>query len=60
MAKRTKLIEPIPASMEEIVSAIFANHPKPKDLEKQEKFSDGVTCSSDQPDFPPESEESQK
>ena len=39
MPKKEELIEPIPATMDEIVEAIFANHPKPRDPE--EKFKKG-------------------
>ena len=60
MPKKTKLIEPIPATMQEIVRAVFANHPEPRDPEKEKNFSDGVTHSSDYEEVPPESEESQK
>ena len=34
MPKKPKLIEPIPATMQEIVRAIFADDPKPRDPEK--------------------------
>ena len=60
MPKKEKLIEPIPATMQEIVGAIFATDAEPRGPEKEKNFSDGVTHSSDQSDFPPESEESQK
>ena len=31
MPKKEKLIEPIPATMKEVVRAFFANDPKPRD-----------------------------
>ena len=39
MPRKPKLIEPIPATMQEIVRAIFADDPKPRDpaKEKQKK-----------------------
>ncbi len=37
MPKKPKLIEPIPATMEEIVQSFFANHPKPRDPSKERK-----------------------
>ena len=37
MPKKSKLIEPIPASMEEVVRAIFTNYPKPKKNPKKAK-----------------------
>lgn len=50
---------PVPAAMQEIVGAVFANHPELRGPEK-EKFSDGATYSSDHSETLPESEESQK
>ncbi len=35
MPKKEKLIEPIPATMEEVVQSFFANHPKPRDPSKE-------------------------
>lgn len=45
MPKKEKLIEPIPATMKEVVGTIFANHPKPRDPEKEreEQKSEGIT-----------------
>ena len=60
MPKKEELIEPIPATMEEIVEAIFANHPEPRDPEKEKNFSDRVTHFPNHSDFPPKSEKSQK
>ena len=37
MPKKPKLIEPIPASMEEIAQSFFINRPKPRDPSKEEK-----------------------
>ena len=37
MPKKEKLIEPIPATMEEVVRSFFANHPKPRDPEKEKE-----------------------
>ena len=37
MGKRQKLIEPIPASMEEIVQSFFAKWPKPRDPSQEKK-----------------------
>ena len=37
MPKKPKLIEPIPATMKEVVKSFFANHPKPRDPEKEKK-----------------------
>ena len=34
MPKKEKLIEPIPATMEEVVKSFSANHPKPRDPKK--------------------------
>ena len=34
MPKKEKLIEPIHATMEEVVKSFFANHPKPRNPEK--------------------------
>ena len=38
MPKKEKLIEPIPATMEEVVKSFFANHPKPRDPEKEKQI----------------------
>lgn len=38
MPKREKLIEPIPATMQEVVRAIFANDPEPRDPGKEKTF----------------------
>ena len=35
MPKKEKLIEPIPATMKEVVRAFFANDRKPRDPEKE-------------------------
>ena len=51
MPKKEKLIEPIPATMDEIVEAIFANHPKPRDPGK-EKIKEGDNLSPQSFDFP--------
>lgn len=45
MLKKEELIESIPATMDEIVEAIFANHPKPRDPDK-EKIKKGDKLSS--------------
>ena len=37
MPKKSKLIEPIHATMKEVVKSFFANHPKPRDPEKEKK-----------------------
>ena len=37
MPKKEKLIEPIPATMQEIVKVIFADDPKPRDPAKEKK-----------------------
>lgn len=37
MPKKEKLIEPIPATMKEVVKSIFAKHPKPRDPEKEKQ-----------------------
>ncbi len=34
MSKKSKLIEPIPATMQEVVKSFFANHPKPRNPKK--------------------------
>ena len=43
MPKKPRLIEPIPATMEEIVQSFFVNHPKPRGLSKERKSKKGVT-----------------
>ena len=43
MPKKPRLIEPIPATMEEIVQSFFANHPKPRDPSKEKPSKRGVT-----------------
>lgn len=55
MPKKEKFIEPIPATMDEIVEAIFANHPKPRDPSK-EKIKEGATCLRTLSTFPPKPE----
>ena len=37
MPKKPKLIEPIPATMQEIVRSFFANDPKPRDPGKEKE-----------------------
>ena len=37
MPKKEKLIEPIPATMKEVVKVVFAKHPKPRDPEKEKE-----------------------
>ncbi len=37
MPKKQKLIEPIPATMKEVVRSFFANDPKPRDSEKEKQ-----------------------
>ena len=37
MPKKDKLIEPIPATMQEVVRSFFANDPKPRDPEKEKE-----------------------
>ena len=37
MPKKEKLIEPIPATMREVVRSFFANDPKPRDPEKEKE-----------------------
>ena len=37
MPKKEKLIEPISATMKEVVRSFFANDPKPRDPEKEKK-----------------------
>ena len=37
MPKKEKLIEPIPATMKEVVRSFFANDPKPRDPKKEKK-----------------------
>lgn len=41
MPEKDELIEPIPATMNEIVGAIFANHPKPRDPSKEKIKKEG-------------------
>jgi len=38
MPKKEKLIEPIPATMQEVVGLLFANDTKPRDPEKEKKL----------------------
>ncbi len=38
MPKKEKLIEPIPATMQEVVRSFFANDPKPRDPEKEKQI----------------------
>ena len=58
MPKKEKLIEPIPATMDEIVEAIFANHPKPRDPDK-EKLEEESNLPSQSYDFTAETRKSQ-
>ena len=37
MPKKEKLIESIPATMQEVVRSFFANDPKPRDPEKEKE-----------------------
>lgn len=37
MPKKEKFIEPIRATMEEVIRSFFANDPKPRDPEKEEE-----------------------
>ena len=37
MPKKGKLIEPIRATMQEVIRSFFANDPKPRDPEKEEE-----------------------
>lgn len=57
MPKKEKLIEPIPATMDEIIEAIFANHPKPRDPSK-EKIKKGDNLSPQSFDFPTKTQKS--
>ena len=58
MPKKEELIEPIPATMDEIVEAIFANHPKPRDP-SEEKVEEGDNLSPQSFDFTAETRKSQ-
>ena len=58
MPKKEELIEPIPATMDEIVEAIFANHPEPRDPSK-EKIKEGDNLSPQSLNFTAETRKSQ-
>ena len=42
MPKKGKLIEPIRATMQEVVRSFFANDPKPRDPEKEKQKEAGI------------------